>query len=307
VHRRALAPWALIAVADVTKDRQRWYADERVTVMTPAGDRRHHTTAKTGVLAGAWRDLSAAVAMRHLWVALANEDIGDQHRNTLLGPLWMLINYLAFAATFIFVFHVGAGDSSYAAYVATGLLVWFYVMEAISQGVSLFRREESFIKGTNLPLFVYAMRLTVQSVIRGGYALLGCIIILLASGAALNAGLLWAMLGIAVIIVMTPPLIMILAFVGAYVPDSQFIIANAMRLGMFLTPVFWVYEGAGGVRHALYHWNPFTYLIEVVRTPILTGSPPVQAFAVCLAIALGLWGAALLLTGKLRKQLVFVL
>jgi len=54
-----------------------------------------------------------------------------------------------------------------------GLLVWFYIMETIVQSTSLFTREESFIKGTTLPLTVYVMRLTMESIIRAGYAAIG--------------------------------------------------------------------------------------------------------------------------------------
>ena len=52
--------------------------------------------------------------------------------------------------------------------------------------MSLFAREESFIKGTTLPLTVYVMRLAMQSVIRAGYALVGCLAILLLSGTPLT-------------------------------------------------------------------------------------------------------------------------
>ena len=51
---------------------------------------------------------------------------------------------------------------NYPAYVATGLLIWFYMMEVITQSVSLFVREENFIKGTKLPLTVYVMRLACR-------------------------------------------------------------------------------------------------------------------------------------------------
>lgn len=82
------------------------------------------------IVSNALADMRAGLRMRRVWVALASEDIGDQHRRTTLGPLWLLLSYLAFAGTFIF--HRGDTDSSYAVYVATGLLVWFYIMETIT-------------------------------------------------------------------------------------------------------------------------------------------------------------------------------
>lgn len=252
-------------------------------------------------------DLGDGLRLHRVWMALANEDVGDQHRRTTLGPLWLLINYLAFAAVFIFVFRAGGSVPLYPAYVATGLLVWFHLMESVTQAVSLFPREESFIKGTTLPLSVYVLRQAMQAAIRGGYALLGCAIILVLSGAAPGAGWLGAGFGLLVVLAVTPAFIVMFALLGAWFPDSQFIVSNLMRVGMFLTPVFWSHEGAGGLRAVLYYWNPFTYFLEIVRQPILTGAMPWPELGACLAIGAAAWLLALLLLGRFRREVVFLL
>src|SRR5690606_6468836 len=106
------------------------------------------------ILANALDDMAVGYARRRVWITLATEDIGDQHRRTTLGPLWLLVNYFAFAGTFVFVFNPNP-SAEFAIYVATGLLVWIYLSDTITQSVTLFEREESFIKGTNLPLSAY--------------------------------------------------------------------------------------------------------------------------------------------------------
>lgn len=253
-------------------------------------------------------DIHAAMRLRRVWIALACEDIGDQHRRTTLGPLWLLLNYLAFAGTFILVFNRGGHDMpEYAIHVATGLLVWFYIMETLTQSVSLFVREESFIKGTTLPLTVYVMRLAMQSIIRAGYATFGCLAILALSGAAFSPSWLWSGLGILVILAVTPAAITLFAFLGAYFPDSQFIVSNVMRIGMFLTPVFWTYDESGGIQHTLYWWNPFTYFLEIVRAPITTGHFPAWSLAFCVLVSAIVWVIALAVLGRYRRQVVFVL
>lgn len=260
------------------------------------------------MIGNALEDIGAGLRKWRVWVALAQEDIGDQHRRTTLGPLWLLLNYLAFAGTFVFVFQ--RGDSStgnYPAFVATGLLVWFYIMEVISMSVMLFVIEEGFIKGTTLPLSVYVMRLFMQSTIRAGYSLIGCLIILALSGVEFSAMWVWSLLGILLVLATAPAVITLFGFLGVFFPDSQFIVSNFMRIGMFLTPVFWSYDNTGGVRHIFYWWNPFTYFLDIVRMPIIAGEVPVHSFIVCLIIALFLWTGALLLLGKLRKQLVFAI
>lgn len=259
------------------------------------------------VLASALDDLTAGLRLRRVWVALASEGIGDQHRRTTLGPLWLLINYLAFAGTFIFIFNQGDIGSGYSAYVATGLLVWFFMMEIVTTSVTLFVREESFIKGTTLPLSVYVFRDTLQAMIRDAYALVGCIALLLLGGVAISTAWLWAGLGLVVILIAAPAVTMVFAFLGVFFPDAQFIVSNLMRVGMFVTPVFWSPGGGGGIQEAFYRYNPFTYFLEIVRDPIMTGEPAFQALGYCLVITAGMWILALLLLGRFRRQVALVI
>ena len=269
-----------------------------------------HETAQTmKFLHEALGDIGSALSKRRIWFALASEDISDQHRRTSLGPFWLLINYLVFVGTFVFIMGRSEGIPNYTAYVALGLLVWFYIMETMNSGVGLFVREESFIKGTTLPLSLYVFRMTMQALMRAGYAALGCVVLLAISGVDLNWYWLWSGAAVVLIVFVTPAAIMIFAFLGAYFPDSQFIVQNLTRVGMFLTPVFWAHTSAGelGVRGVFYYWNPFTYFLEIVRVPILSGDAPLRSFALCIAISCAAWLLALVLLGRLRRQVVFML
>jgi lipopolysaccharide transport system permease protein len=256
---------------------------------------------------GALADIRAGLRMRRVWMALAREDIGDQHRRTTLGPLWLLVNYFAFTGAFIVVFGHNAAIPDFPSYAATGLFVWLYVSEIINLGVSLFRREESFIKGTTLPITVYAMRMTMQSLIRAAYALVGCLVIMVLEHTPVTELWLWSALGLGMIVLWTPAIILVCAFGGAFFPDMQFIVQNLMRLGMFVTPVFWTHISGDGLRTILYHWNPFTYFLDIVRAPIIFGHIPTHALLISGTIILATWATALLLLGRLRKQLVFII
>lgn len=258
-------------------------------------------------LAESRADLAAGLSRHPVWVALATEDIGDQHRRTALGPLWLMVNYLAFAGTFIFIFHRGdATGPGYAVYVATGLLAFFYMQETISISVTLFAREASFIKGTNLPLSVYVFRAALQSMIRAGYALVGCVLILLVAGAVPSLVWAWSLLGAALILLTTPAVIICFAFLGIYLPDSQFVVSNLMRVAMFITPVFWRDPGGDGFRQLVHDYNPLTWFLEIVRAPVVDGVVPLGALALCGAISLCFWTLALLLLGSLRRQVPLV-
>lgn len=254
-------------------------------------------------------DLSAAFSRRRMWLAMASEDISDEHRRTSLGPFWLVVNYLVFAAAFIFLIGQASNVPNFPAYVAIGLFVWFYIMEVLNAGVAVFAREESFIKGTTLPLSIYVLRLTTHAIIRAGYAMVGCLAIVALSGAVLSWSWVMSLVALGVIVLVTPAAIIVFGFLGAYFPDAQFIVQNVTKVGMFLTPIFWAYTGGDdqGLRAIFYYFNPFTYFLEIVRVPIVSGEIPARSLLLCLAMSLVLWTLALYLLGKLRKQVAFVL
>jgi homopolymeric O-antigen transport system permease protein len=268
---------------------------------------RNHQAIMFHTLRSGLADIAAALRMRAVWMALASEDITDQHRRTTLGPFWLLINYLAFVGTFIVVFGRFSPIPNFPAYVAIGLFAWLYMSEVILLSVSLFVREESFIKGTTLPLSVYVMKMTAQSIIRAGYALAGCAAIVIFTGIAFSNAWPWSLAGLALILVATPAVAIVFAMAGAFFPDLQFIVSNLIRLGLFLTPIFWIRQSGQGLRAAVYDWNPFTYFLEIVRVPIYAGEVPIHAFAVAGSMTAALWFAAILLLGHNRKKVVFVL
>jgi lipopolysaccharide transport system permease protein len=251
-------------------------------------------------------DLVNAFRLPRVWRALATEDILDQHRRTALGPLWLLINYFAFAATFIFIFVPSPVNATHAIYVAVGLLVWSYISDTVSQAVSLFQRDAGLIKGTAMPLTVYVMRLILQNFIRSGYALIGCIVILIFAGASPTAAWLWSALGVALLLFVSPAVVLVFGFLGVFFPDGQYIVTNLMRVAMFATPVFWGTADGDGLRGALYHWNPFTHFIAVVREPIIEGTLPLGQLGFCFGVSLCLWFGALMLLGTVRRKVALL-
>src|SRR5262245_27054109 len=126
-------------------------------------------------------DIAASLRLRHVWTALASEDVADSHRQTMLGPLWPLLNYMLFAGTIILIFAPVTEGVNFAAYVASGVLVWMFVSDILTTGATLFIREESFIKGTTLPISLYALRLTMLVALRSIYALPAAVVFIIAS------------------------------------------------------------------------------------------------------------------------------
>ncbi|MEP9385684.1 ABC transporter permease [Mesorhizobium sp. KR9-304] len=252
-------------------------------------------------------DLGAALKLRGVWWALASEDVADSHRQTMLGPIWPLLNYLLFVGTLVLVLGNRAGSPNFVAYVATGMLVWLFISDVLSMSATLFAREENFIKGTVLPLSIYVMRQTLVISIRSFYALLGAVAVLLYSGFAVTPALLSVVPAVLLLLAAAPAVAVLFGIAGAYFRDFQFIVVNATRLLMFVTPIFWTDPGAGGLLGFLYYWNPLTHYIDIIRMPIVDGMVPLESWTAALSITAVLLAGALVALGKFNRQIVFQL
>ena len=188
----------------------------------------------------------------------------------------------------------------------SGLLVWFYIMEYDHpERLALSCARRAFIKGTTLPLIgLRACGLCMQIVIRAGYALVGCLAILLLSGVGAYRGLgLVARLGSADPLA-SPAAITVFAFLGAYFPDSP--VHRRQPDAARDVPdagLLELRQARAACGRLLYHCNPFTYFLEIVR--VADPRRCLSGLRVrCSASRSGaaLWLGALVLLGRYRGR-----
>lgn len=251
-------------------------------------------------------DLMAGVRLRAVWLSLAAEDLAQAHSRTLLGPAWPLINYLLFTGTLVLILGQNQGPR-FPAYVATGLLVWMFLSETMTQSATMFVREESLIKGTTLPVSVYVLRQVSVTAMRSFYALAGAVPVTFIAGAGITPALITVLPAIVLLLLTAPAVTMVFGYLGVLFRDFQFVVSNVIRLLMFVTPVFWVHEGRGGWRGLLYSANPLTHYIEIVRQPVVDGTVPTTSWLVASGVSVVIAALAFVVLGRCGRQIVFLL
>jgi ABC-2 type transport system permease protein/lipopolysaccharide transport system permease protein len=98
---------------------------------------------------------------------------------------------------------------------------------------------------------------------------------------------------------------MLIGLLNARSRDLGQMIPYAMRLFFFVTPIIWYAESAQGIRRLFVVYNPFYYLLEILRAPLLGDIPRPEVWGVALVItALG-WAVALPLYARWRRQIAF--
>ena len=92
---------------------------------------------------------------------------------------------------------------------------------------------------------------------------------------------------------------------GARYSDLGELVQTLLRLAFFVTPIVWMpaSTGRGGLVGAFLYANPFYYLIEIIRRPMVQGHVPWLEIGVVLAAAPLIWLLASLAYGRAKPYI----
>jgi ABC-type polysaccharide/polyol phosphate export permease len=200
---------------------------------------------------------------------------------------------------FLFSNSIGAGEPAYYVYVATGIALYMTFTIFFSDGVSAFLRESSLILNVPNPYLIYVGKLSVKALLQVVMSLPVLAAALYLSHTPLKPVALLALPGLALALVFGSGLSMFLASIAVRMRDLVFAVQAAMRLLLFITPVFWLVETRGGTRGMLAHVNPLYHHLQMVRAPLMGSAPePINVvFAIgsaVIALAIGFMTFALM-------------
>jgi lipopolysaccharide transport system permease protein len=221
-------------------------------------------------------DLREGCGLWRLSWELGMSDIRLRYRGSTLGPFWLTLSSAIMIAAMGFLyaelFHTDI--HSYLPYLAVSIIFWNYLNMLVSEGCTTFTTAEGLIKGTRMPFTVHALRAVIRNsiilghnvVVIAGVFLIMRVPVSLYTLLAIPALVLWLVNGFAIALCF--------GALCARFRDVPQIIASVMQIAFFVTPVMW--NASILERHPrsdlLIRFNPFFYILEIVRAPLL-GTP----------------------------------
>ncbi len=208
--------------------------------------------------------------------ALGLSDIKLRYRGSTLGPFWLTLSTAIMIGSMGFLyadlFHTEI--RSYLPYLATSIIFWNYLSALVSDGCACFTSSESLIKGTRMPFTVHALRSVIRNTIVLAHNVIVIVGVYVIMGVPISFYMLWAVPGLMLWLINGFAISLLLGALCARFRDVPQIIASVIQIAFFVTPVMWsakILESSatGGL---LIRFNPFFYLLEIVRAPLL-GTP----------------------------------
>jgi lipopolysaccharide transport system permease protein len=233
----------------------------------------------------ALEDLSLGFRRWRLPVALAQLDIRNRYRGSVLGPMWLTLStavtFIALGLLYSTLFKINLHD--YLPFLVVSLILWNVFSQLITEACTSLVVAEGIIRQLPLPFTVHALRCLMRNAVIAAHNLPLILVVFLIFG--INPGLtaLLAIPGLMLFVLNAFALVMFLGMLCARFRDIGPIVGTLTQLAFFMSPVIWKPE----LLHDRQVWlvlNPVFDLMEVVRGPLLGQSPSLLIWAAACGI-----------------------
>lgn len=252
------------------------------------------------------QDVRSGLAARHVWLMLATNDISRRYRRSRIGQLWLTISMGAMIVGMGYVFAAifKTETATYMPFLAVSLVAWSFISQSLNESCTAFMDNEGFIKQLPFARFTYVMRTILRNLIVMAHNALIIPLVMLFYGTPLNLTALLSFFGLALVILNLGWIGYVLAIISARFRDVPQIVASVTQVMLFLTPVMYKPRMLPD-DHFVILYNPASYLLAVVRDPILGTVPPMHSYLVVIGIAFVGWALALVFAGRYSHRVPY--
>jgi ABC-type polysaccharide/polyol phosphate export permease len=238
---------------------------------------------------------------------LAHHELKQRYRRSYLGTIWVAIGMIVWVLTVTFVFNsiFNLPTRDFLPYVAVGMVVWNFFSSCVSDSGNALINNQEYIKSVPLPLSVFVFKaIWLNAAIAAQNLAIVLIVVALLRDLS-PYGVLMSGLGVGLVVLNVGWISLLAAIVCTRFRDMPALIANAMQILFYLTPVVWVSSLVPAGARALLRWNPLFHLLAVVRDPLLFGAMPWLSAAVAAGLAAAGWIFTLAVFGQCRRSLPY--
>ena len=223
-----------------------------------------------------WFDINLKALWRYrdLYRMYVRRDIVTEYKQTILGPLWYLIQPLLTTIMYMFVFGGLAGISTDGApqplFYMSGIMLWNYFNSAFSVSSNVFTANASVFGKVWFPRLVVPLAGITSNLLK---MLIQLVLFVIMYAGYLIAG---TELHVTWSILLFPYLVLLLAFhamsMGLIISslttkyhDLKYLVSFGMQLFMYATPIIYPLSLAPGKYRFLLELNPLTPIFEAFK------------------------------------------
>lgn len=238
-------------------------------------------------------DLLQSFQHTRFWVFSAWLDIVARSRMSRLGALWLLL------PSFLYIWGIGSLFAvlmhhemrDFAVYIAVGTVVFRLITGTIVESTTAYKSSAAFIMDGHTRLSDFVLRVIAKALFAFLMSLPAVAIAIVIYPRLSALGLVLSVVAFPLVLVNVLWIGVLFSLIGARHPDFSHVIPNVFMFLYLMTPIVWSAEQtpAASIRGHLVAFNPFYYLIETVRAPIMHGRYDLHAMLFSTVFAVVGW------------------
>jgi ABC-type polysaccharide/polyol phosphate export permease len=269
-------------------------------------------TGRRGALAEfhmAFRDLTGSVDRLGLAWSLAWHDVVSRYRGSILGPFWITLSmgFMVMGIGLVYARLFGISVPEFLPLVALGIVFFGLISGLITDGCDTFLSAASMLSQTSLPMFTFVWRTVFRNLINLAHHLVIVAAVLLIFGYWRKMNPLGGLVGLTFLTLNAAWISMLAGIAAARFRDIPQVVTSVMQFAVFVTPVFWPAGRLEGGRHVVLAFNPFYYMLEAVRAPLLGAPIDPHTYLKLAIMAVVGWGVTFSVFAVTRRRIVHYL
>ncbi len=254
---------------------------------------------------------------RDLLMLFVKRDVVTLYKQTILGPLWYLIQPLFTSIIFTIIFNTVAGIETGTIppflFNLAGITVWNYFTACLNDTSDTFKKNAAIFGKVYFPRVIMPISIVISNLLKFGIQFLifiGFYIYYYLQGAAinLNASLLFFPLLVVVMGVLGLGLGMLISSLVTKYRDFSYLIGFGVQLLMYLSAVMYpmaLIQNKMPDYAWIIHYNPLAYIIETTRYMLLgIGSISFLGLLYTVGFTLTVFLLGLLIFNKTEKSFI---
>lgn len=254
-------------------------------------------------------NFSELVKYRQLVRSMAWRRVRSRFNNLYLGVFWASARPLLMTFVFVFIKNVSeakmGGGVPYAAYVFSGLVMWFYLAGSINQTALALERDAGLVQKVYFPRLVSPVAPMIANLIE--IAIGALIVLAMMFYYDLWPG--WRILLLPLVLVQTMAMILGIGLVFAALNlvsrDWHQLLGLILYIGLFMSPVLYGPERIPEAARGLYYLNPAAGTLMALRSCLFEPMPfPAGQWAYSIAFSLAVLLLGLLMFRRVEHRLL---
>lgn len=255
--------------------------------------------------------LKGIIDNRFILFSLVQRDLQMKYRRSKLGVAWSVLMPLGLAVIVGTVYAIlfGTPPSTLIPLIFASINPWIFMSGTADGATMAYPAAEGYIKQATVSTVIFPFRATMTNFVTLLYSVITFFgIYLFMAPEHFGPVMLMCIPGLMIMFFFTIGIANLTSIINLYFRDYAPLQSLIFQGLFYATPIIYDAQIMADRGYAIvFEINPFFYMLEVVRRPMLGGLPSVRYYCVALGIAALTFAAGVALQVKERKEIVYKL